>query len=323
MIDLIAETAPLGGLERWLDDPAITEVLVNAGHEVWVERQGRLERVGTMREATVVAAVERILSPIGRRLDRAHPAVDARLPDGSRLCAVIPPIAVDGPCVAIRRFAERTIGVDAFAGPEVAALLGDAVAHRCNIVVSGPTSSGKTTLLNALAGSVPTTERIITLEDIAELRLPHPHVVRLETRDATPDGVGAVSLADLLRTALRLRPDRLVVGEIRGEEAIHLLQALNTGHDGSLATVHANGPLDALLRIASLVLQSATAWPLAAARQTVGRAIDVVVQVNRGPDGTRTVCDVCEVLTDERHELHAIPLVSAGRVVKPLSRFRT
>ncbi|MEI8241414.1 MAG: ATPase, T2SS/T4P/T4SS family, partial [Actinomycetota bacterium] len=277
---------------------------------------------GRMRVDTVLAAVERILAPVGRRLDRAHPSVDARLPDGSRLCAAIPPIAVDGPCIAIRRFAARVIALDEFCSDAVAQLLGHAVRQRLNVVISGPTSSGKTTLLNALTQLVPAHERIITLEDVAELRLPHPHVVRLETREATPDGVSAIDLAHLLRTALRMRPDRLVVGEIRGAEAVQLLQALNTGHDGSLATMHANGPLDALMRLSSLVLQSATSWPLDAVHHTVTRAIDLVVHVARTANGSRVVDEVAEVQVHPHHHLGTKVVVHRGDVVGELSRCR-
>ena len=294
-VDLVAEQSPLGGLERWLADPTVTEVMVNGGREVWVERDGRVEHVGHMRTGTLLAAVEQILAPIGRRVDRSRPMVDARLPDGSRVCAVLPPVAVDGPCVAIRRFATRPLPLDAFAGPEVAALLRDLVGRRCNLVVSGGTSSGKTTLLNALAAEVEPHARIITLEDTAELRLAHPHVVRLETREATPDGVGEVTLAHLLHTALRLRPDRLVVGEVRGAEAVHLLHALNTGHDGSLATVHANGPTEALERLSALVVQAVGNWPAAAVRRHVEGAIDAVIHLDRSSTGERTVREVVEV----------------------------
>lgn len=294
-IDLVAEQALLGGLERWLADPEVDEVMVNAGRHVWVDRRGSLTRVGSIRTGTLLAAVERLLSPTGRRVDRSQPMVDARLADGSRLCVAIEPIAVDGPCLAIRRFAPRQIPLHQFADAPAIAVLHEAVAQRCNVVVSGATSSGKTTLLAALAAAIEPTSRLVVLEDVAELRLEHPHVVRLETRDATPDGVGALGLDALLRTALRLRPDRLVVGEIRGTEAVHLLHALNTGHDGSMSTVHANSALDALARLASLVLQSAPNWPLAAVREHVARAIDIVVHVERGPDGRRQVVDIAEV----------------------------
>jgi pilus assembly protein CpaF len=294
MIDVIAERSPLGGLERWLGDPAIDEVIVNGGGDVWIERSGSLLRVATMSATAVETAIEHILRPIGRRLDRSNPTVDARLPDGSRVCAVIEPIAVDGPCLAIRRFAMRPLPLSAFAAPEVVGLLQSIVAARCNLLVSGATSSGKTTLLNALAVMVPTTERIITLEDIAELRLSHPHVVRLETRAPSAEGAGEVALSQLLRTALRMRPDRLVLGEVRGAEAVQLVQAMNTGHDGSMATVHANSAIDAVARVCSLVLQEVPGWPLGAIHDQVRRSIDVVIHVGRTSDNQRQVIEVCE-----------------------------
>ncbi len=295
LVDPVAEQTRYGGLERWLDDPTVTEVLVNGGTDVWIERHGRLCRVATMRPAAVLTALEHILGPIGRRLDRSSPIVDARLPDGSRVCAAIAPVAVDGPSIAIRRFALAQVTLDAFAAAPVAGLLERLVAMRCNILVSGATSSGKTTLLNALTGCAGPDERIVTLEDVAELRLQHPHVVRLETRPPSADGVGEIVLGDLLRTALRLRPDRLVVGEIRSDEAVDLLQAMNTGHDGSLSTIHANSAFDALARLAALVTHSHPGWPIDAVREHVHRAIDVVVHVSRGVDGMRRVAEVAEV----------------------------
>jgi pilus assembly protein CpaF len=324
MIDLVAEQSPMGGLQKWFVDPDVTELLVNGGSEVWVERHGRLEPVGTMRPATVLAVLEQLLAPIGRRLDRAHPYVDSRLPDGSRLCAAIPPIAVDGPCLAIRRFAADPIDLSGFADEPVTLLMEEVVRRRCNVVISGATSSGKTTLLDALARHLEPTSRVITMEDVAELRLHHPHVVRLETREASPDGVGEVSLAHLLRTALRMRPDRLVVGEIRGSEAIHLLQALNTGHDGSLCTIHANAPQDALGRLASLVLQEAGGWSLDAVHHHVARAVDVVVHLVRRADGARRVGAIAEVRAPRfgAAALEVRPLASDTDVVGQLTRGR-
>jgi pilus assembly protein CpaF len=294
MIDVIAERSPLGGLERWLDDAAIDEVIVNGGGDVWIERAGRLVRVATMSSAAVTTAIEHILRPIGRRIDRTNPTVDARLPDGSRVCAVIEPVAVDGPCLTIRRFALRPLPLSAFTAPDVAVLLEETIAARCNLLVSGATSSGKTTLLNALTALVPKTERIITLEDIAELRLSHPHVVRFETRPASAEGTGEITLAQLLRTALRMRPDRLVLGEVRGAEAVQLVQAMNTGHDGSMSTMHANSATDAVARLCSLVLQEVPGWPLEAIHDQVRRSIDVVVHVGRSTDNERQVIEVCE-----------------------------
>lgn len=321
-IDRVAEQAPLGGLERWLADPCVNEVMVNGGGDVWIERAGRLELVGRMRSTTVLATIEHILSPIGRRLDRTHPTVDARLTDGSRVCAVAEPIAVDGPTLAIRRFAARDVPLSAFAAPPVVALLREIVHRRCNVVVSGATSSGKTTLLNALAGEIDEGTRVVTLEDIAELRLHHPHVVRLETRDATPDGVGEITLEHLVRTALRMRPDRLVVGEVRGSEAVHLLHALNTGHDGSLATVHANSAVHALHRLSALVVHEVGNWPMSAVHQHIDGAIDVVVHVERDPHGGRAVREVGEVMLTGGAALGVRTLVADGRVVDELGRSR-
>ena len=294
MIDVIAERSLLGGLERWLDDPSIDEVIVNGRGDIWIERAGKLVRVATMSASALSGAIEHILRPIGRRLDRTNPTVDARLPDGSRVCAVIEPIAVDGSCLTIRRFALRPLPLAAFAPAGIVGLLQTIVATRCNLLVSGATSSGKTTLLNALAALVPTTERIITLEDIAELRLPHPHVVRLETRPPSAEGTGEVTLPHLLRTALRMRPDRLVLGEVRGAEAVPLVQAMNTGHDGSMATIHANSAADAISRVCSLVVQEVPGWVLDAIHDQVRRSIDVVIHVGRTIDNNRSVVEVGE-----------------------------
>jgi pilus assembly protein CpaF len=291
-VDVVAERSALGGLERWLTDSRITEVLVNGGGQVWIERDGRLQRVGMMSPAAVDGAIERILDPLGRRLDRSTPTVDARLADGSRICAAIPPVAIDGTCLAIRRFAVRRVALGAFADDGTVAALRTLVEQRANVVVSGATNSGKTTLLNALAGDVPSDQRIITIEDVAELRLDHPHVLRLESRPRSADGVGEVTAADLLRTALRLRPDRLVVGEIRGAECLTLLNALNTGHDGSLATIHANSAADAVERLATLVLHEVPSWPLEAIRHQIRRCVDVVVHLGRDGDGRRRVVDL-------------------------------
>jgi pilus assembly protein CpaF len=318
-----------GPLDEWLDDDEVSEVLVNAGGEVWVERRGCALHAGPQFAARLAPGVlevviERILTPIGRRLDRLSPMVDARLPDGSRVCAVLPPIAVDGPCLAVRRFTPRALGLDAFAAPEVVALLQRLVERRCNIVVSGATSSGKTTLLGALTAVVGGHERVITLEDTAELQVGASHVLRLETRAAGADGLTEVDMAALVRTALRLRPDRLVVGEIRGPEAVDLLQALNTGHDGSLATLHANTPGDALARLESLVVRAASSWPIDAVREQVHRSIDVVVHVERTSDGVRRIGDVAEV-ADAGVAMPAartLLLADADRVVAEPQRWR-
>jgi pilus assembly protein CpaF len=286
-----------GVLADYLADPTVSEVLVNGGSAVWVERRGQLSRVDVAIDSDEVGRIlERVLAPLGRRLDRSSPMVDARLPDGSRVHAVIPPLAVDGPCVSIRRFAARTLPLEAFCNNEIAALLRQAVHERRNIVVSGGTSSGKTTLLNALASHVGPTERLITVEDAAELRLDHPHVVRLESRPADADGAGEVPIRDLVRAALRMRPDRIVVGECRGGEALDMVQAMNTGHEGSLTTCHANTPADAMRRLETMVLWSNTALPLEAVRDSLAASLDVIVQLGRGADGSRAVTHVAEVV---------------------------
>ena len=282
-------------LTRWLADPLVREVMVNAGRDIWVERESGVEHVGTMHGTELTRIIERILLPIGRRVDQASPIVDARLPDGSRVCIVIPPVAVDGPCLSIRRFHVRDLPVGAFGNEGLAGVLRDVVHQRCNVLVTGSASSGKTTLLNALCAHVADGERIITVEDIAELRLQTRHVLRFEARPATYEGSLEVTLAALLRSALRMRPDRFVLGEVRGDEAIDMLTAMNTGHHGSLATCHANSPDDALRRIESMVLQAAPQWPLDAVREHLQAAVDVIIHVERSPNGRRRVREVTEV----------------------------
>jgi pilus assembly protein CpaF len=323
--DPLAERMPLGGLERWLDDPLVNEVMVNGAAadrdgKVWVERGGELLCVGRISAEAARGALDRLLAPLGRRVDRLAPVVDARLADGSRVCAVIPPIAVDGLTLTIRRFGPMTRQLSDFCSPPVEQLLRRAVRRGCNIVVSGATSTGKTTLLNALAATVAANERLVVLEDTAELRIEHPHVVRLEARPATAEGAGGVDLAALLRTALRLRPDRLVVGEVRGAEAVVLLHALNTGHHGSLSTVHANDPADALARLAALVLQESPGWPMAAINSHLRRAIDVVVHLERTSEGRRRVARVAEVEASDG--LGVTPLVADGALLRSLTRGR-
>jgi pilus assembly protein CpaF len=311
--ELADEVAGLGPLEPLLADPTVTEVMVNGSGSCFVERAGRLEQVPLMLdEAGIMRIVERIIAPLGLRLDRASPMVDARLADGSRLHAVIPPLAIDGACVTIRRFGTRSIELGEFApGERAAAFLRWAVAAGWNVLVSGGTSSGKTTLLNALSGAIDASERIITIEETAELRLAQPHVVRLEARPPNAEGAGAVPVRDLVRTALRMRPDRIVVGEVRGAEALDLLQALNTGHEGALSTVHANGPVDALRRLATLALFSGVALPFEAITEQVAAAVDVVVQVERGRSGARAIVAIAEVQS-ERGAIGTRPLFAAG-----------
>ncbi|MBW3627639.1 MAG: CpaF family protein, partial [Actinobacteria bacterium] len=292
-----ARACGLGPLEPLLADPEVTEVMVNGSGPVWVERAGRVERVGLeLAASTVEQLIERVVGPLGLRIDRSSPLVDARLPDGSRVNAVVPPLSVDGPCLTIRRFGTRRLLLDQFCPPGVAELLGWAVRSRANVVVSGGTGAGKTTLLNALGAEIPSGERVITVEDAAELRLPGDHVVRLEARPANAEGVGEVSLRQLVRNALRMRPDRIIVGEVRGPEALDMLQAMNTGHEGSLSTCHANSAADALRRLETMVLTGSVALPLAAVRDQLHAAVDLVVQVARRADGGRRVVEVAEVL---------------------------
>ncbi|CAN5803035.1 hypothetical protein BH24ACT2_BH24ACT2_19340 [soil metagenome] len=293
-----ARVQGLGPLDPLLADPEVSEVMVNGPGPVWVERRGRLERMETSLDtATIERLIERVVGPLGLRIDRSSPLVDARLPDGSRVNAVVPPLAVDGPCLTIRRFGARRLTLAEVCPPGVAELLAWAVRSRANVLVSGGTGAGKTTLLNALGAEIPAGERVVTIEDAAELRLPGEHVVRLEARPASAEGVGEVPLRQLVRNALRMRPDRIVVGEVRGPEALDMLQAMNTGHEGSLSTCHANSPADALRRLETMVLTGSVALPLEAVREQVHAAVDLIVQVARTADGWRGVVEVAEVNT--------------------------
>jgi len=294
---VVADVSGLGPLEPLLAEPGVTEVMVNGPGPVWVERAGRLERTHVVLAApTIEHLIEKVVAPLGLRVDRASPLVDARLPDGSRVNAVVPPLSVDGPCLTIRRFGARAVPLANFCPPGVEPLLTWAVHARLNVLVSGGTGAGKTTLLNALAASIPDEERVVTVEDAVELRLPGSHVVRLEARPANAEGAGEVRLRDLVRNALRMRPDRIIVGEVRGPEALDMLQAMNTGHEGSLSTCHANSPPDALRRLETMVLMGDVALPLAAVRDQVRSALDLVVQVARRPGGRRAVVAVDEVV---------------------------
>ena len=292
----------LGPLEPLLADPTVDEVMVNGPGSVYVERAGQVERVGVefAGEAELMHAIERVLAPLGRRVDEAAPLCDARLPDGSRVNVVIPPLSLTGPCLTIRRFRRegfslRDLVARGTVPAAVAELLAVCVAARASILVSGGTGSGKTTTLGALSGAIPGEERIVTIEDAAELRLRQRHVIRLESRPANLEGRGEVTIRALVKNALRMRPDRIVVGEVRGAEALDMLQALNTGHDGSLTTVHANSPSDALRRVETLALMAGVGLPHAAVREQVTSAIDVVVHQARLGDGSRVVESVVEV----------------------------
>jgi pilus assembly protein CpaF len=294
----------LGPLEPLLSDPRVDEVMVNGPGEVWVERAGRIEAtdVRFANEAELLHSIERILAPLGRRVDEASPLCDARLPDGSRVNVVIPPLALGGPCLTIRRFRRHGFSLDdlvaggTLAKP-LASFLAECVRSRTTVLVSGGTGSGKTTTLNALSGAIPDGERIVTIEDAAELKLRQRHVVRLEARPPNVEGRGEITIRTLVANALRMRPDRIVVGEVRGAEALDMLQALNTGHDGSLTTVHANSPADALRRVETLALMAGVGLPHAAIRDQVASAIGLVVHQARAPDGSRRVESVAEVVS--------------------------
>jgi pilus assembly protein CpaF len=293
----------LGPLEPLLADPAVDEVMVNGPGSVYVERRGQVQRVGVefAGEAELMHAIERVLAPLGRRVDEASPLCDARLADGSRVNVVIPPLSLSGPCLTIRRFRREGFSLRDLVSrgtlpPALAELLAVCVAARASILVSGGTGSGKTTTLNALSGAIPGEERIVTIEDAAELRLRQRHVVRLEARPANLEERGEVTIRQLVKNALRMRPDRIVVGEVRGAEALDMLQALNTGHDGSLTTVHANSPADALRRVETLALMAGVGLPHHAVREQVTSAIDVVVHQMRLADGSRVVDSVVEVV---------------------------
>jgi len=293
----------LGPLEPLLADPSVDEVMVNGPGAVYVERRGRLERVAVQfaGEAELMHAIERVLSPLGRRVDEASPLCDARLADGSRVNVVIPPLSLSGPCLTVRRFRRegfslRELVANGTLPAALAELLAVSVAARASMLVSGGTGSGKTTTLNALSGAIPGEERIVTIEDAAELRLRQRHVVRLEARPANLEGRGEVTIRQLVRNALRMRPDRIVVGEVRGAEALDMLQALNTGHDGSLTTVHANSPPDALRRVETLALMAGVGLPHEAVREQAASALDLIVHQARLPDGSRAVESVTEVV---------------------------
>ena len=297
------ETFGLGPIEPLMQDPTVSDILVNGPREVYVERRGKLERTRVMfRDNThLLQVIERIVSAVGRRVDESSPMVDARLADGSRVNAIIPPLALDGPVLSIRRFAADPFRVSdlielATLTPALAEVLRAAVQARLNILVSGGTGAGKTTLLNVLSNFIPNGDRIVTIEDSAELQLQQEHVVRLETRPANIEGAGAVTQRDLVRNALRMRPDRIVVGEVRGAEVLDMLQAMNTGHDGSISTVHANSSRDALSRIETMMLMSGISLPVRAMRDYIASALDMIVQVARLSDGTRKVVRLTEVV---------------------------
>lgn len=301
--DLFNEAVGLGALEDLLELDDITEIMVNGPNKVYIERNGKIQLTDKTftNDDAVRAVIERIVSPIGRRIDESQPYVDARLPDGSRVNAIVPPLSLVGPCLTIRIFAREPLKIEDLCSfgsitPGIANFIDACVKIRKNIVVSGGTGSGKTTLLNIISDYLPHDERIITIEDAAELRLPQEHVIRLEARPPNIEGRGAITIRDLVRNALRMRPDRIVVGECRGGEALDMLQAMNTGHEGSLTTVHANSPRDALARLETMVLMAGMELPLSAIRDQIGSAVHVIVQLSRFSDGTRKVNRVSEIV---------------------------
>ncbi len=308
--EIYNEAMGFGPLEDFLEDESVTEIMVNGPQQIFVERGGRLELTGEtfMDDASVLAIIERIVSPIGRRIDESQPYVDARLPDGSRVNAIIHPLSLTGPCITIRKFSKRAftdqdlIRFGSWNQPMID-LLRVCVLLRKNIIVSGGTGSGKTTLLNTLSSFIPPTDRIVTVEDAAELRLAQPHVIRLESRPPNIEGRGAVTIRDLVRNALRMRPDRIIVGECRGGEALDMLQAMNTGHDGSLTTVHANSPRDVISRVETMVLMSGMDLPSRAIREQIASAVDVIVQISRMADGTRKVTSITEIVGLEGNQI--------------------
>lgn len=297
------EALGLGPLEDFLADPDITEIMVNGPNSIYVEKQGSLElsHATFSSEDAVTAVIERIVAPIGRRIDESQPYVDARLPDGSRVNAIISPLSLVGPCLTIRKFSKEPFTIEDLIRfgsitREAASFIDICVRLRKNIVVAGGTGTGKTTLLNVISSYLPESERIITIEDAAELRLHQHHVIRLETRPPNIEGRGAINIRDLVRNALRMRPDRIVVGECRGGEALDMLQAMNTGHEGSLTTVHANSPRDVISRLETMVLMSGMELPLKAIREQIGSAIHLVVQIARYSDGSRRVSKITEIV---------------------------
>jgi pilus assembly protein CpaF len=299
---IIDETIGFGPISKYLMDETVSEVMVNGPKQVYVERSGKLQITDACFEDNkhVMRIIEKIVSPLGRRIDESSPMVDARLPDGSRVNAIIPPLALDGPTITIRKFSKKPLEMSSLTGygtltPEMALFIEACIKARLNIVVSGGTGSGKTTTLNVLSSFIPFDERIVTIEDAAELQLRQDHVVRLESKPANVEGKGAVSIRELVKNSLRMRPDRVVIGEVRGGEALDMLQAMNTGHDGSLTTGHANTPRDMLARLETMVLMAGMDLPVRAIREQVSSAVDLIVQQSRLKDGSRKITHITEV----------------------------
>ena len=308
--DIFNEAMRLGPLEELLADESVTEIMVNGPEKVYVERHGKLQLSDCQfsDDASVLAVIERIVAPLGRRIDESQPYVDARLSDGSRVTAIIAPLALSGPTITIRKFAKKALSPEDFVRfgtwtPDAAKFMELCVKLRKNVIVAGGTGSGKTTLLNLLSGYIPENERIVTVEDAAELRLQQPHVVRLEARPPNIEGKGAVTIRDLVKNCLRMRPDRIIVGECRGGEALDMLQAMNTGHDGSLTPVHANSPRDVISRLETMVLMSGMELPSRAIREQIQSAVDIIIHESRMSDGSRKVTAITEVTGMEGNQI--------------------
>jgi pilus assembly protein CpaF len=305
--EILDETLGFGPLEALLKDPTISDILINGPHNIFVERRGKLEKteIKFRDNDHLLQIIDRIVSKVGRRVDETSPMVDARLPDGSRVNAIIPPLALDGPTVSIRRFGSNPLKLEdllnykAFT-PEMAMLMEACIKARLNVLISGGTGCGKTTLLNTLSSFIPNDERVITIEDAAELQLQQEHVVRLETRPPNIEGKGAVTTRDLVRNALRMRPERIIIGECRGAESLDMLQAMNTGHAGSMTTLHANNPREALSRLETMIMMGGFEMPIKAMRQQIASAMDVIIQANRLQGGPRKVTSITEVLNMEQ-----------------------
>jgi pilus assembly protein CpaF len=300
--EVLNEVLGYGPIQPLLDDPDVSEVMVNGPNKIYVEKNGKLIKTGVVFESNeqVLRVIDRIILPLGRRVDADSPTVDARLPDGSRVNAIVPPVAIDGACITIRKFRKDKLSMQQLVEfgsitSQMAEFLKACVISHLNVIISGGTGSGKTTLLNVLSSLIPETERIVTIEDAAELQLQQEHIVRLETKSASIEGKGQVTIRDLVRNALRMRPDRIIVGECRGGETLDMLQAMNTGHDGSLTTLHANTPRDALSRVETMVLMAGMDLPIKVIRQQVSAAIDLIVQQTRLKDGSRKVTAITEV----------------------------
>ena len=325
----------LGPLEPLLADPTVSDILVNSHSNIYIERRGRLEKtaISFKDDEHLMRVIERIVSTVGRRIDEAQPMVDARLPDGSRVNAIIPPLSIDGPTLSIRRFGTDPLKMPALIEngaltKEIAILFEMCVRARLNIIISGGTGAGKTTLLNALSAYIPSDERIVTIEDSAELQLQQPHVVRLETRPPNIEGRGEVTQRDLVKNSLRMRPDRIVIGEVRGGESIDMLQAMNTGHDGSLTTIHANSPRDALARLETMIQMTGMRLSDRAMRQQIASAVNLVIQVARLTDGTRRIVSISEITGMEgemitMQEIFLFERAGVDAVGKVMGRFRS